>query len=133
LKARFDETRRSIDCGRADDALARKLAETMAMHARAGCRCQFVIAALDRFLPRMRWHFWKRPLFPPDRGQLNHAARATLERLRPLANRGRRGLIRGHGDLHLGNIALWKGVHCRSMRRIRPDVAGDVLYDLAFF
>ena len=115
---RFDENQtldRIAEVRGIDDALARKLAETIvAMHGHAPVvDADSWIAALDRFLPQNAAAFRQAPaFFPPDlAAKLDHAARTVLERLRPLlASRGRRGLIRrGHGDLHLGNIALLKG------------------------
>src|SRR5262249_1011307 len=52
-----------------------------------------------------------------------------------LANRGERGLVRrGHGDLHLGNVALIDGEPVAfDAIEFDPVIAsGDVLYDLAF-
>ena len=140
---RFDENQtldRIAEVRGIDDALARKLAETIvAMHARVPVvDASSWIAALDRFLPQNAAAFWEAPaLFPPDlAAKLDYAARAALERLRPLlAGRGRRGLVRrGHGDLHLGNIALLEGRPVPfDAIEFDPDVAaGDVLYDLAF-
>jgi aminoglycoside phosphotransferase family enzyme/predicted kinase len=76
-------------------------------------------------------------LFPAATiARLTEASRAALDRVRPLLRaRGEQGLVRrGHGDLHLGNIALIDG------RPILFDAiefdpliaAGDVLYDLGF-
>jgi aminoglycoside phosphotransferase family enzyme/predicted kinase len=67
---------------------------------------------------------------------LTRACRAALARVRPLLlARGRAGLVRrGHGDLHLGNIALIDGAPVL-FDAIEFDpliAAGDVLYDLAF-
>ena len=140
---RFDESQtldRIAEVRGIDDALARKLAETIvAMHARVPVvDANSWIAALDRFLEQNAAAFREAPaLFPSDlAAKLDHAARAALERLRPLlASRGRRGLIRrGHGDLHLGNIALLEGRPVPfDAIEFDPDVAaGDVLYDLAF-
>ena len=140
---RFDENQtldRIAEVRGIDDALARKLAETIvAMHARVPVvDASSWIAALDRFLSQNAAAFREAPaLFPPDLAEkLNKAARAALERLRPLlAGRGRRGLVRrGHGDLHLGNIALLEGRPVPfDAIEFDPDVAaGDVLYDLAF-
>ncbi len=140
---RFDESQtldRIADVRGIDDALARKLAETIvAMHARMPVvDANSWIAALERFLEQNAAAFREAPaLFPADlAGKLDHAARSTFERLRSLlASRGRRGLVRrGHGDLHLGNIALLqeRPVPFDAIE-FDPDVAaGDVLYDLAF-
>ena len=140
---RFDENRtldRIAEAQGIDDALARKLAEAIvAMHVRVTVvDANSWIAALDRFLEQNAAAFREAPaLFPSDlAAKLDHAARGALERLRPLlASRGRRGLIRrGHGDLHLGNIALLEGRPVPfDAIEFDPDVAaGDVLYDLAF-
>jgi aminoglycoside phosphotransferase family enzyme/predicted kinase len=140
---RFDESQtldRIAEVRGIDDALARKLAETIvAMHARVSLvDADSWIAALHRFLEQNAAAFREVPdLFPSDlAASLDLAARGTLERLRPLlASRGRRGLIRrGHGDLHLGNIAVLEGRPVPfDAIEFDPDVAaGDVLYDLAF-
>jgi aminoglycoside phosphotransferase family enzyme/predicted kinase len=140
---RFDESQtldRIAEVRGIDDALARKLAETiLAMHARVPVvDAASWIAALDRFLDQNATAFREAPaLFSSDlAAMLDHAARTTLDRLRPvLASRGRRGLVRrGHGDLHLGNIALLEGRPVPfDAIEFDPDVAaGDVLYDLAF-
>jgi predicted kinase len=59
-----------------------------------------------------------------------------LARVRPLLEaRGRKGLVRrGHGDLHLGNIALIEGapVPFDALEFDPVVAAGDVIYDLAF-
>jgi aminoglycoside phosphotransferase family enzyme/predicted kinase len=140
---RFDESQtfdRIADVRGIDDALARKLAETIVdMHAHMPVvDANSWIAALDRFLEQNAAAFRGAPaLFAPDlAAKLDHVARVTFERLRPLLiSRGRRGLIhRGHGDLHLGNIALLDGRPVPfDAIEFDPDVAaGDILYDLAF-
>jgi hypothetical protein len=96
------------------------------------------IAALEEFLDQNAAAFREEPaLFPADlAARLDQAAHSDLERLRPLlVSRGRRGLVRrGHGDLHLGNIALLDGRPLPfDAIEFDPDIAaGDVLYDLAF-
>lgn len=71
-----------------------------------------------------------------DAETLTTASRAALKRVRPfLIERGAQGLIRrGHGDLHLGNIALIDGrpVPFDAIEFDPLIAAGDVLYDLAF-
>jgi aminoglycoside phosphotransferase family enzyme/predicted kinase len=140
---RFDESQtldRIADVSGIDGTLAQKLAAMVAdMHAGApAADANSWIAALGRFLEQNAVAFQEAPaLFPPDlAAKLDKAARSELERLRPLlASRGRRGLIRrGHGDLHLGNIALLEGRPVPfDAIEFDPDVAaGDVLYDLAF-
>jgi aminoglycoside phosphotransferase family enzyme/predicted kinase len=67
---------------------------------------------------------------------LTSASTAAFHRLRPLLEqRGAQGMIRrGHGDLHLGNIALIDGKpQPFDALEFDPLVAsGDLLYDLAF-
>ena len=67
---------------------------------------------------------------------LSSGSRITLDRLRPLlATRDAQGLVRrGHGDLHLGNVALIDGNPVLfDAIEFNPLIAsGDVLYDLAF-
>jgi aminoglycoside phosphotransferase family enzyme/predicted kinase len=67
---------------------------------------------------------------------LDSQSRSALAGLKPLLiDRGRKGLIRrGHGDLHLGNIALIDGEPVAfDAIEFDPIIAsGDVLYDLAF-
>ena len=74
--------------------------------------------------------------FPPLSTSLTGASRAALSRLRPLLlARGKAGLVRrGHGDLHLGNIALIDGrpVPFDALEFDPLVASGDVLYDLAF-
>lgn len=72
----------------------------------------------------------------PDVARLQHAFRKELLRLTPLLiRRGEQGFVRhGHGDLHLGNIALVDG-HPIAFDAIEfsPVIAsGDILYELAF-
>ncbi len=73
---------------------------------------------------------------PIDVGALATASRAAFHRIRPLLQaRGTQGLVRrGHGDLHLGNIALIEGrpVPFDAIEFDPLIAAGDVLYDLAF-
>ena len=140
---RFDESQtldRIADVSGIDDTLAQKLAATVSvMHARMPVvDADSWIAALESFLEQNAAAFREAPaLFHPDLAvSLDKAARSELAHLRPLlAIRGRRGLIRrGHGDLHLGNIALLEGRPVPfDAIEFDPDVAaGDVLYDLAF-
>jgi aminoglycoside phosphotransferase family enzyme/predicted kinase len=71
-----------------------------------------------------------------DAGDLDAKSRALYTRVLPLLReRGRLGLIRrGHGDLHLGNIALIDGkpVPFDAIEFDPVIASGDVLYDLAF-
>lgn len=68
--------------------------------------------------------------------ELTRKSRVFLERTRPLLlARGQGGFVRhGHGDLHLGNIALIDGrpVPFDAIEFDPLIAAGDVLYDLAF-
>jgi hypothetical protein len=140
---RFDETRtldRLADNGEIDPALADRLARAVAAaHARAPVvDAAPWIRALATFIEQNDAAFRDDPdLFPVAAAdELGRASRAALARLSPLlAARGERGLVRrGHGDLHLGNIALIDGVPV-AFDAIEFDpliAAGDVLYDLAF-
>lgn len=68
--------------------------------------------------------------------ELERRLRAALAKLQPLLKaRGAAGLVRrGHGDLHLGNIAVLDGQPVAfDALEFDPIIAeGDVLYDLAF-
>jgi predicted kinase len=79
----------------------------------------------------------RQQIFPSsDVEALTKTSRTALDRLRPLLRaRGAEGLVRrGHGDLHLGNIALIDGKPVPfDAIEFDPLIAtGDVLYDLAF-
>ena len=81
--------------------------------------------ALARFIGQNDAAFRATPdLFPArDAEALTQASRAALDRVRPLLReRGKQGLVRrGHGDLHLGNIALIDGQPGAVRRhRVRP-------------
>jgi uncharacterized protein len=140
---RFDETRtldRLADAGAIDAALADALGRAIAVaHAAApAVDAAPWLAAMDTFLDQNDAAFRERPgLFAAAAvAELGRASRAALARLRPLLlERGRHGLVRrGHGDLHLGNIALIDGEPV-AFDAIEFDpliAAGDVLYDLAF-
>jgi aminoglycoside phosphotransferase family enzyme/predicted kinase len=140
---RFDEARtldRLADAGRIDDALADALGRVVAAaHARAPIvGAEPWIAALDTYLDQNEAAFREFPtLFPADPvAELQRRGRAALARVRPLLlARGELGLIRrGHGDLHLGNIALIDGrpVPFDAIEFSELIASGDVLYDLAF-
>jgi aminoglycoside phosphotransferase family enzyme/predicted kinase len=140
---RFDETRtldHLAERGALDatlvDALARVVA---AAHAQAPpADASQWVAALAAFIDQNETAFRDSPaLFPPpERAALIEASRAALDRLRGLIlARGQAGLVRrGHGDLHLGNIALIDGrpVPFDAIEFDPLIAAGDVLYDLAF-
>jgi uncharacterized protein len=141
--ARFDE-KRTLDHlaerGELDDALLGKLAvAVVAMHERA----ELVegapwIAALEQFIRNNSSVFRKHAeLFPAETvSDLERQSISVLARLRPLlAKRGRQGLVRrGHGDLHLRNIAVIDGEPMAfDALEFDPVIAsGDLLYDLAF-
>ena len=123
-----------------DGALADTLARVVAIaHASAPVvAAQPWLDALARFIDQNDAAFRETPrLFSRATAailwQQSHAA---LGRLTPLLlKRGELGLVRrGHGDLHLGNIALIDGAPV-PFDAIEFDpliAAGDVLYDLAF-
>lgn len=140
---RFDENatldrladQRKIDVALAD-ALARAVA---AAHVHAPvAEAEPWLEALARFIAQNDAAFRETPdLFPAtDAEALTKASRAALDRLQPLLRaRGAQGLVRrGHGDLHLGNIALIDGrpVPFDAIEFDPLIAAGDVLYDLAF-
>jgi uncharacterized protein len=141
--ARFDEERtldRVARHGELDDRLLAKLAIAVAaMHERA----QPVepapwIAALEQFIANNTSIFRRHPeLFKETTvSDLERQSLAALKRLRPLLiARGKQDLIRrGHGDLHLGNIAVLDGEPVAfDALEFDPVIAsGDLLYDLAF-
>lgn len=140
---RFDENatldrlaeRGALTLGLAD-ALARVIA---AAHASAPvASAQPWLDALSRFIDQNQEECSKTPeFFPVSRvGALARASRVQLERLWPLLrHRGSQSLVRrGHGDLHLGNIALIDGkpVPFDAIEFDPMFATGDVLYDLAF-
>jgi uncharacterized protein len=140
---RFDETKtldRLADAGRIDLATADELARSVAAaHARAPLvDAAPWIAALADYIEQNDAAFRDYPaLFPPSAvAQLAAASRAAFARVRPLLiARGAAGLVRrGHGDLHLGNIALIDGrpVPFDALEFDPVVASGDVLYDLAF-
>lgn len=140
---RFDETCTLdllADAGKIDLALADRLARAVAAaHARAPVvDAGPWLAALERYLDQSDAAFRDEPdLFPTMAAErLDRSSRAALARVLPLlAARGRRGLVRrGHGDLHLGNVALIDGEPVAfDAIEFDPVIAsGDVLYDLAF-
>jgi aminoglycoside phosphotransferase family enzyme/predicted kinase len=140
---RFDETatldrladRKQIDATLAD-ALARAVAT--AHEGAPVVDAESWIDSLGRFIDQNEAAFRELPaVFAADAAApLTAASRATFDRLRELLReRGRLGLIRrGHGDLHLGNIALIDGrpVPFDAIEFDPLIAAGDVLYDLAF-
>jgi uncharacterized protein len=140
---RFDETRtldRLADAGKIDLALADRLARAVATaHARAPeVEAGPWLAALEKYIQQNDAAFRAEPdLFPHAAVErLERSSRAALTRVLPLlVARGERGLVRrGHGDLHLGNVALIDGEPVAfDAIEFDPVIAsGDVLYDLAF-
>ena len=140
---RFDEEEtldRLADAGRIDTPLIEALARAVASaHARAPVvDASRWIAALGDYIEQNDTAMRERAdLFEPHAiASHTTASRAALARVRPLLlARGAEGLIRrGHGDLHLGNIALIEGRPIPfDALEFDPVVAsGDVLYDLAF-
>ena len=140
---RFDEDAtldRLAEAGRIDTALADAVARVIAA-AHAGAPAVEAapwLDALAEFIAQNDAAFREMPgLFARDKVEaLTTMSRAALDRARPLLlERGRRGLVRrGHGDLHLGNIALIDGkpVPFDAIEFDPLIAAGDVLYDLAF-
>ncbi len=140
---RFDEDNtldHLAERGELGDALSAKLAVAVAaMHERA----QPVAAApwlraVAGFISDNTAAFGAHgELFPsPAIGDLERKSQSALAKLTPLLEaRGAAGLIRrGHGDLHLGNIAVLDGEPVAfDALEFDPIIAeGDVLYDLAF-
>jgi uncharacterized protein len=140
---RFDETR-TLDLVAAKSGIDLALAEALgaviaAAHAAAPIvEAEPWIAALETYLDQNQQAFAQTPaLFPgKEVAVLDRLSRHALARLRPLLRRrGRVGLIRrGHGDLHLGNIALIaeRPVPFDAIEFDPLIAAGDVFYDLAF-
>jgi predicted kinase len=140
---RFDETRtldRLADEGKIDSALADRLARAVATaHERAPVvEASPWLAALEKYIAQNDAVFRAEPdLFPAAAAErLKLLSRAALARVMPLlVGRGERGLVRrGHGDLHLGNVALIDGepVVFDAIEFDPVIASGDVLYDLAF-
>ena len=140
---RFDEAQ-TLDhvagrgglAGRLPEKLARMVA---AMHRKAEPVDPAPwLAALDDYIKQNTEGFRRhKTIFPHEQiDELDRSSRAALGRLRPLLiERGRLGLIRqGHGDLHLGNIALVddEPVAFDAIEFDPVIASGDVLYDLAF-
>jgi uncharacterized protein len=140
---RFDEERtldRLAQRGELDERLLAKLAIAVAaMHECAKpAEPTPWIAALQQFVANNTSIFRRHPeLFgEAEVVDLEHQSLAAFQRLRPLLiERGQQGLIRrGHGDLHLGNIAVLDGEPVAfDALEFDPLIAsGDLLYDLAF-
>ncbi|TAK48664.1 MAG: DNA-binding protein [Xanthobacteraceae bacterium] len=141
--ARFDETRtldRLAGTGPLDDTLAEALGHVVA-HGHAAtppADGAAWIAALESYIADNDAALRATPgLFAPSEvDSLTAACRAALTRVTPLLRRRADGGLvrRGHGDLHLGNIALIDGRPLPfDALEFDPLVAsGDLLYDLAF-
>jgi len=140
---RFDEAMtldHLVDRGELDDKMLCELAVAVAaMHERAeDADTAAWLDAVERFIEQNTAAFCDHPDVFPSRSvaELDRSARETLARLRPLlAARGALGLIRrGHGDLHLRNIAVIDGapVAFDALEFDPVTASGDVLYDLAF-
>jgi aminoglycoside phosphotransferase family enzyme/predicted kinase len=141
--ARFDEERtldRLAQRGELDEALLAKLAVAVAaMHERAEpVEPATWIAAVEQFIDNNTTFFRRHTELFGERVviDLERQSLAAIKHLRPLLiERGKQGLIRrGHGDLHLGNIAVLDGEPVAfDALEFDPVIAsGDLLYDLAF-
>jgi hypothetical protein len=140
---RFDENQtldHVADRGAIDERLPAKLAVmAAAMHEQAEpVDAAPWLAAVEQYLEQNTAAFRENgELFPAAAVvDLDRKSHAAFKRLRPLLEaRGRERLIRhGHGDLHLGNIAVLNGEPVAfDAIEFDPIIAsGDVLYDLAF-
>jgi aminoglycoside phosphotransferase family enzyme/predicted kinase len=126
--------------GKIDASLADALARAIAQAHESAPRVDAAswLDALARFIAQNDAAFRDTPnLFSGGNvAALTKASAGALDRLRPLLTaRGQRGLVRrGHGDLHLGNIALIGGrpVPFDAIEFDALVASGDVLYDLAF-
>jgi aminoglycoside phosphotransferase family enzyme/predicted kinase len=140
---RFDENstldRLAERGGLTEDLIGKLGPAVAAMHERAE-RVDAApwIAELEQFIYNNSSIFHQhRQLFPADQIEiLEQQLLAALQRLLPLLReRGEQGLVRrGHGDLHLGNIAMLDSEPVAfDALEFDPLIAsGDVLYDLAF-
>jgi uncharacterized protein len=140
---RFDEDKtldRLAERGELEESVIAKLGPAVAaIHERAErIEANSWIAALERFVRDNNTMFRRHGgLFPESQVEdLERQSLAALQTLRPLLRaRGDQGLVRrGHGDLHLGNIALVNGepVAFDALEFDALIASGDVLYDLAF-
>ena len=140
---RFDENAtldKIAEWGGLSDAVVDKLAlAVQRAHARAPLReAARAARELETYIEQNDAAFAERPdLFPPaDARRLTREQRLAFAVARPtLLRRGRGGFVRrGHGDLHLGNIALIEGepVLFDAVEFSDAIASGDVLYDLAF-
>jgi aminoglycoside phosphotransferase family enzyme/predicted kinase len=141
--ARFEEDGtldRLAERGKLDERLLAELAVAVAvMHERAEpVEPGKWIGALEGFIGNNSSIFRRHPELFGETAvvDLERRSRTALKRLQPLLiERGEQGLIRrGHGDLHLGNIAVVDGEPIAfDALEFDPVIAsGDLLYDLAF-
>ncbi len=131
---------RIVDEGRLDDLLARRIADGLfAFH--AGLPAAPVadpVGAVHRVIigNRRCMELYPELLDPAIVAGIARDSEALLEQWSPLVReRAAHGRVRhGHGDLHLGNIAVVDGVPTPFDRLEFDDAmaTGDVLYDLAF-
>jgi aminoglycoside phosphotransferase family enzyme/predicted kinase len=140
---RFDETRtldHLADSGELNPDLCRKLARAVAAMQEGAAPADGAtwIAALDNYIEQNTSTFRAgAALFDQEAVEaLAGRAHATLKRLHPLlTRRAALNLVRrGHGDLHLGNLALIDG-EPMAFDAIEFDeliASGDVLYEFAF-
>jgi aminoglycoside phosphotransferase family enzyme/predicted kinase len=125
---------------RIDARLADELADVVAKaHANAPVvEAEPWIEALARYIAQNDAAFHEAPgiFSAADAEALRTRTHTAFEHVRPLlhARGGQRLIRRGHGDLHLGNIALIEGRPVPfDAIEFEPLIAsGDVLYDLAF-
>lgn len=140
---RFDDSLtldRYVRENRIDPAMGEKIAQRLAeVHTIVPKQNAAAwIAALTRFPGEHNEVFRRHPeLFPVERtAELLRLSEVQCRRNTPLIEaRAKAGLlVRGHGDLHLGNIALIKGepVIFDAVEFDPVIASGDVLYDLAF-
>lgn len=140
---RFDESA-TLDHLAGRNKIDARLADTLArVVAKAHSTAPVVAAepwidALAQYIEQDDAAFREMPIIFPaaDVDTLAANTRAAFARIRPLLRaRGSRGLVRrGHGDLHLGNIALIGGrpIPFDAIEFDPLIASGDVLYDLAF-
>jgi uncharacterized protein len=140
---RFDENQtldHIADRNEFDEKIASKLADAiLSMHNRAqAVETMPWLSAIERIIDQNTEALLQYDNLFPMRSviELDRKTRAAFNRLLPiLVTRGKQGLIRrGHGDLHLGNIAMLDGEPIAfDAIEFDPMIAsGDVLYDLAF-
>lgn len=128
------------DQGRIDQAMAKAMADvvfaaheaaTVAMSGDGIARYDQIISDVAEACARSG-----DPVIGAQRAEFEVLARAHLDRVRTLlAERARAGFRRRcHGDLHLGNLVLWKGrpTPFDALEFDEALATIDILYDLAF-